>query len=245
MPNNYFQFKEFKVTQQSAAMKVTTEGCLFGAWVADYLSVSKNNRPSPFYCLDIGAGTGLLSLMVAQKNEDVFIDAIELVPETAEEARQNVTESKWSEMIRVSTDDVLKFRHECNKQYDFIFSNPPFFEKDLVSIHQARNIAMHSVALNLEELLNSVNMLLSPFGTCAVLIPAVRAKQFIEMAANVGLFVLYTLTIMQTEKHDAFRVFYILVREATLPQMSEMFIKIENQYSPSFKKLLKDYYLNL
>lgn len=245
MANNYFQFKEFKVTQQSAAMKVTTEGCLFGAWVAAYLKAKENKKPNPINCLDIGTGTGLLSLMVAQKNENVHIDAIEIVPATAAEAQQNVAASKWSGVIAVSTNDILVFRQYCMIKYEFIFSNPPFFENDLVSSNNNRNLAMHSASLNLEELLLTVEKLLAFDGIFALLLPSVRTKQFNEMAAKVGLNLHHQLSVKQSDKHPNFRTISIYGRDKPVPQLAEMEIKIGNQYSQAFVELLKDYYLYL
>src|SRR6187401_331254 len=106
MANSYFQFKQFTIHQDQCAMKVTTDACLFGAWVAEEINNEKliiNN------CLDIGAGTGLLALMVAQKNREIEIEAIEIDKDAAEQAKDNVASSSWKEQINIIQADVKAF----------------------------------------------------------------------------------------------------------------------------------------
>src|SRR5450631_830225 len=123
MPNSYFRFKQFVIQQDRSTMKVCTDSCVLGAWTALQLGQVKT-------ILDIGTGTGLLALMLAQKSEGL-IDAVESDPESAGQARENIGQSSWSDRIRVVEKDARDYLNETH--YDFIITNPPFFESDLRS----------------------------------------------------------------------------------------------------------------
>src|SRR5690349_10557815 len=127
MPNPYFRFKQFTVYHQHNAMKVTTDACLFGAWVAEQMHNEKDKVQS---LLDIGTGTGLLSLMIAQKNE-VNIDAIEIDKASAEEANENIQNAPWKEHITIQHQDILEYHP--GRLYDAIICNPPFYENEWTS----------------------------------------------------------------------------------------------------------------
>ena len=146
MANQYFQFKEFIIQQDACGMKVTTDGCLFGAWAASLIQ-----SINPQQILDIGTGTGLLSLMLAQQTT-ATIDAVEIDEAAAVQANQNVASSKWKKQITIHQTNILNYSK--NIQYDFIVTNPPFFVNDLRSNDAKRNLAMHSSHLSLIELLN-------------------------------------------------------------------------------------------
>ena len=136
MSNSYFNFKQFTVNQDRCAMKVTTDSCLFGTWVAKEMQAATTHNVKTM--LDIGAGSGLLSLMVAQKNA-VLIEAVEIDADAAQQARENVAASPWKDKINVVNRDVLQWKP--SHSYDFIFSNPPFYENDLKSDKKGKNIA--------------------------------------------------------------------------------------------------------
>jgi len=129
-------------------MKVTTDSCLFGAWISKQINSEGliiNN------CLDIGTGTGLLSLMFVQQNENIIIDAIEIDEAAAAQAKQNIDAAQWKERIKIICADIREYKFE--KKYDIIFSNPPFYENELKSTQQEKNIAHHSDELNLKDVL--------------------------------------------------------------------------------------------
>lgn len=240
MANHYFQFKQFTVQQEKAALKVSTDSCLFGAWVAEYV----RSKMYDVRCvLDIGTGTGLLMLMLAQKC-NAAIDGIEIDEPSYQQAKENIEASPWKERLQVFYRDVKQFQFQ--QKYDFIISNPPFYEGDLKSGASNRNVAMHDEGLKLDELLRVVDQNLSDDGSLAVLLPYHRAEQFILSAVKHGLFLTVQLNVKQTVNHSFFRSILLFSRVETNPYLLELSIKDEsNQYTLSFIELLSDYYLYL
>ena len=176
MSNSYFQFKQFIIQQDRSAMKVTTDACLFGAWAAQEVK-SKNEKVKNI--LDIGAGTGLLSLMFAQKNSSAIIDTIEIDNDAYEQAKENVAASPFSDRINIINGDVKTF--SFSKKYDVIISNPPFYENEIKSLNEKKNIAHHHSGLLLEELINIIKLNLAPSGDFYLLLPFKRNKEFKEI----------------------------------------------------------------
>lgn len=238
MPNNFFQFKQFTVQQERAALKVSTDSCLFGAWVSEEVKTKKVKAT-----LDIGSGTGLLMLMLAQK-VDALIDGIEIDAPSYEQAKENLKASVWSERLHLFLGDVKEFSFE--KKYDLIISNPPFYEGDLKSEAANRNMAMHDAGLKLDELLKVVDKNLTDDGWFAVLLPYHRTDKFIAEAIAVNLNLIKRTDVKQTINHSFFRTMLLFVRDKPVPQVNSMSIKDEkNEYTAAFIELLKDYYLYL
>jgi tRNA1Val (adenine37-N6)-methyltransferase len=219
-------------------MKVCTDACLFGAYIAETLqSLPVNN------ILDIGAGTGLLSLMLAQKTTPA-IDSIEIDAAAFAQAKENIAQSVWKEKITIFNKNVLQF--ESGKKYDCIISNPPFFEADLKSDDEKKNFAKHDTSLTLIDLLKIIDNHLTAEGFFALLLPYHRSNYFEEAAAQLNFHLTKKLLIKQTPKHNYFRVILIFCRNKSAAKQSELIIKNENgSYSYEFTKLLKDYYLYL
>lgn len=232
MPNNYFRFKEFTVNQERCAMKVCTDACLFGAWVAE-------NASGVTRVLDIGTGTGLLSLMLAQKSEAV-IDAVEIDEEAYGQATENFAGSPWSDRLQVFHQRIQDYGAG---PYDLIISNPPFYEGDLKSNDDKRNLALHSEALGLEGLLQAVKRLLTDDGKFAVLLPFHRGEYFENLVAKYGFSVEKKVFVQQTPSHPSFRIMYLVSGLTAVPDVLSITIKSNNQYTESFSHLLKDYYL--
>ena len=155
-------------------MKVCTDACLFGAYVADQVKTKAANN-----ILDIGTGTGLLSLMLAQR-VPALIDAVEIDEAAYQQAKENFEQSPWKERLFAFNTDVTKF--ETEKKYDCIISNPPFFENDLKSNDSNKNNAKHDTSLSLDKLLQVVKKLLNDDGIFAVLLPYHRVEYFIATA---------------------------------------------------------------
>lgn len=237
MPNHYFQFKQFTIQQEHCTMKVCTDACLFGALAANAALPSGN-------CLDIGTGTGLLSLMYAQKNDSAIIDAVEIDKAAAQQAKENFEASPWKERLHIFNEDILAFRP--GKKYDLIISNPPFFEGDLRSADENKNKAKHDTSLGLQQLLELIDLHLSKDGQFGVLLPFHRVDYFEKEAAAFNFHLTKKILVKQSPQHDHFRGVLFFSREATEPSSTDITIKEHNgQYSNEFTDLLKDYYLNI
>ena len=230
-------------------MKVCTDACLFGAIAASYFVANTQ----PLHVLDIGTGTGLLSLMFAQKNNEALIDAVEIDEAAAAQANENFTASPWKERLILHHTSIQQFttpnqpiNQSTNQLYDLILSNPPFFEGDLKSPDDSRNTALHSSELSFEELLSSIQKLLKPSGVFGVLLPYHRASYFIELAIAAGFYLSKNISVKQTTKHVFFRSI-LFFSDASAAAVEEVLsIKDEaNNYTAEFVALLKDYYLYL
>lgn len=214
---------------------------MFGAWCADEIQKSKEAIKK---VLDIGCGTGLLSLMITQKN-DIDIDAIEIDKAAAEQAAENIAASEWKENISVINKDVLQWQPII--VYDCIVSNPPFYESELRSDKKGKNIAHHDEGLKLEELFRFVQQSLSQNVKFFLLLPAKRERDVAELMKQAGFHLQQLVVVKQSNNHSPFR----LMLEAGFNPMSniakkEISIKDEeNKYTNDFIGLLKDYYLYL
>lgn len=238
MSNTFFKFKQFTIHQDKCAMKVCTDSCLFGAIISNKNEGFKN-------ALDIGTGTGLLSLMFAQKQLNCKIDAIEIDEEAFKQAKENVEGSVFNSHINLYLADIVAYSNTSISMYDVIISNPPFYTNDLKSNNEQRNLAMHNSALSYEDLLNSVNKLLDKNGTFYILIPFSIEDKLLHLAKNVNLFPSEIIRFKQTTSHNYFRSVICLNKIKKECKSSELSIKEDSDiYTLEFKNLLKDYYLN-
>jgi len=239
MPNDFFQFKQFRVEQDQCAMKVCTDSCIFGAWAAAVADIQTKR------ILDIGTGTGLLSLMLAQYLPS-SIDAVELDESAAEQAKSNFKNSPWKERLQVHPVSIQEF--VSNESYDLIISNPPFFENDLHSDDERVNQARHEGTLDLSSLLVAVQKHLTPrTGTAFILYPYQRASQLIDEAEKHGLYPSFLMAIKHQPEKEHFRMICQFKTEKTANvQVASLSIRDEKDYySDAFYTLLSPYYLNL
>ena len=229
-------------------MKVTTDGCLYGAWVAERVS---SREPGVGNILDIGTGTGLLSLMLAQKI-NASIDAIEIDKDAFEQATENLAASPWKERIHIFHTDAKKFSGK--HPYDLIISNPPFYENELKSGNNQKNIAHHSKQLELKDLLIIIKRNLHPDGIFCLLLAFKRNAEIKNILAEHNLSITQITFVRQSVNHDYFRIMLmgkIKMDEITEIMLDEISIKDNSstasgeQYTPAFIALLKDYYLHL
>lgn len=240
MPNTYFQFKQFTVHHDRCAMKVTTDSCVFGAWCAQQI---KNGTTGNKTLLDIGTGTSLLSLMIAQKN-DLLIDAVEIDTDAAAQAKENITSSPWKNNITVFHNDILSF--QPNKKYDFIISNPPFYENELASGKHKKDLAHHSYGLSLAQLLYFIKNHLAADGQFFLLLPYKRMKETEDLILKHELFIHTKLIVQQSVTHSPFRIVIKASRKNIPSNEVHLSITDENRhYTQDFIALLKDYYLHL
>ncbi len=234
--NNYFQFKQFRIDQDNCAMKVSTDACLFGAWVpvAKYVKT----------VLDIGGGTGLLSLMLAQKNKDIYIDAIELNLNASQQANTNFTASPWSNRLRVIHADIKEFVEE--HKYDMIICNPPFFQNSLLGSDNDRNIARHTRELEYSDIIKAMEMYLTENGYATILLPAAEHKVWQELLKRFGWYVNTELRVRPLPHKPINRIMSICSRQNESNDIHEICIyKEQGKYSDEFIALLKPFYLQL
>jgi tRNA1Val (adenine37-N6)-methyltransferase len=222
---------------------VTTDACLFGS-----LSPARSKEGGDMNVLDIGTGTGLLALMYAQKNPEAIIDAIEIDKDAAEQSKENVERSPWSKRINIIHSDARKF--SFTKKYDLIISNPPFYENELKSNDNRKNIAFHSEELSLQELLKIVKTNLDPHGQFYLLLPNKRVNELAFLFGKNILEITLLTMVRQSVNHDIYRIF---IKGKHPGNSYEDYKKNEiiiwdgsgQQYTPVFIELLKDFYLNL
>jgi tRNA1Val (adenine37-N6)-methyltransferase len=235
--NTHFQFKHFRVEQDRCAMKVCTDACVLGAWT-DATGAGR--------LLDIGAGTGLLSLMVAQRFPSLRIDALELDFEAADQARENVANSPFAGRIRVIQGDIRSYADE--EKYEAIVTNPPFFQADLRSPDGGVNRAHHAQEMTFGDLLAAVHRLLSEDGRWYVLLPVAESITLQKQAQAARWWPRRQLWLTHQPERQPFRILTAYERETgqTVTNPPEELFIYESDgktYSSAFGSLLKDFYL--
>lgn len=220
-------------------MKVCTDACIFGAWIAKYVQESSKI----FNLLDIGTGTGILSLMVAQKST-ALIHALDIEEDASRQAGENFAASPWAGKLQVINTNAIAYQPGI--KFDCIIANPPFFEDDLRSGDSRKNAAMHDTELRFDQLLEIANRLVAASGIFAVLLPYHRMDYFIEAALGLHLYVKQKVLIQHTKSHPYFRSIVLFSRQNS-PAISQNLAIKDNagEYTSAFASLLKDYYLYL
>lgn len=237
MGNSYFQFKAFRIEQGQTAMKVCTDSCAMGA----YIQPEQAQR-----ILDIGTGTGLLALMLAQRTPDTtHIDALEIDTQAAAQATQNIEASAWAARMQVLECALQNFAPP--HRYDLIVCNPPFYENHLKRGTHAQNLAMHSEQLSNTELAFHCQRLLADDGRAVILLPPYQAQiQAQQMQAH-GLFLEENCLLFDKEDGKIIRhISTYSHKQNTDFQTNTLTIRnSNNQYTPEFVALLQPYYLHL
>lgn len=236
MPNSYFQFKHFIIHQDKCSMKVTTDSCLFGAWVAADLQNTLFNN-----ALDIGSGTGLLSFILAQETR-AMIDGIELQKADFEQSVENLNLSKYKDRISFFNEDASIFSY--TKRYDVIISNPPFYECDLKSDSDEKNKAHHDKGIRLQQLIELISGLLQPLGCFYILLPYKRKSYLQKLLHQYNFYINSTVHVRQTDHHTSFRIMVKASKIKLIEIKDEIVIKQFGNYTERFTNLLKPYYLN-
>jgi tRNA1Val (adenine37-N6)-methyltransferase len=234
MSNSYFKFKQFTVRQDKTAMKVGIDSVLLGSWVA--ASGSEKN------VLDVGTGTGLLALMMAQKISGATIVACEIDEYACEQACENISSSAWNDRITVVNTDIRTYT--CtDEKFDLIICNPPYFEKSLKSKNSERNLARHNDCLPFPDLMDCVHRLLRDTGRFALIVPEEKAGQITELAAGKKLFPVRRLNVKPKETKPVNRV---ILEFSYTPQPTEehtLTVRTEDGYSADYKLITGDFYL--
>lgn len=236
-----FQFKQFSITQERAAMKVGTDGVLLGAWVPLI--------NGPYNILDIGAGTGVISLMLAQRSAADQIDAIEIDQDAYEECVENFENSPWSDRVycyHAGLDEYTDELFEEGDDYDIIVSNPPFYSENYSSGDPQRDQARFQDALPFDELVESAQALLSDNGIFAVIIPFKEEENFVALCQSVGLHPLKITRVKGTPTAEVKRSLLAFTRIEQQPLVDELTIELERHvYTPEYIVLTKDFYLKM
>ena len=232
--NNWFEFKQFRIEQHKAAMKVGTDGVLLGAWTP----VEETRR-----ILDVGTGTGLIALMLAQRS-DVIIDAVEIDESACEEAKYNFEESAWSNRLHVYHSDFHLFADLSHEPYDLIVSNPPFFINSLKTKNEALSIARHNDMLSFNQLVSGARKHLSSSGRLCVIIPFSSHIEFRECARLTGFYLRNQTNVIPKLGKAPKRVLLEFTLQQGFPVNNELTILDENGlYTDYYKTLTSPFYL--
>lgn len=231
MPKPSFRFKQFTIQQDRCALKVGTDGVLFGAWV---------NYEGAKHILDIGTGTGLLALIAAQRNTTATIDAVEIDDASAAQAAENAAASPWCDRVRVHRMDVR--RMNAGEPFDLILCNPPYYAGYSTAADERVGVAKHSEELLFPELIVAVARLLSGRGRSAVIIPLNREGELLALAGLVGLKPIRRCVVKYVSHRPAKRVLLELNRVGGATLEEEL--TIENtgpfDYTPEYRALIGD-----
>ncbi len=234
-----FQFKQFSVQQDQCAMKVGTDGVLLGAWTP-----IENNPKS---ILDIGTGTGIIALMLAQRCLAEQIDALEIEEKAYEQATDNFENSPWSDRLFCFHAGLDEFIEEPEQEYDLIVCNPPFYSEDYKTNDQNRNLARFQDAMPFEELIEAAELLLSENGIFAVIIPFKEEQNFIELCAHMELFPIKITRVKGSPASPIVRSLLAFKRfEMSVLTFDELVIEINrHEYTNEYIELTKDFYLKM
>lgn len=233
-----FQFKQFSIEQHGCGMPVSTDGVLLGAWAKVHGRI-----------LDIGTGTGLLSLMCAQRHPNSQITAIELDEGAYQAALKNVAASAWQQQIQVIHADILS--HPFQSAFDSIICNPPYFNAGESSKVQARATARHTNTLSHSDLLKACAKLLTSDGDANFILPKVEGENFIEIATQLGFYVRQRCEIHSTEQKPCQRLLICLnkvksaQKEAQATETTKLIIQENQKYTADFVQLTRDFYLKM
>ncbi len=234
-----FNFKQFTVQQDRCAMKIGTDAVLLGAWCP-----IENN---PFSILDIGAGTGILSLMLAQRSNAKQIDALEIDEDAYEQCVENFEKSPWSDRLFCFHAGLDEFIAEPEDEYDIIISNPPFYSENYKTADSHRDLARFQDALPFENLVEAVDLLLSEKGIFAVIIPYKEEDQFIDLCAEVELYPVKVTRVKGSDTTPIVRSLLAFKRyELSVLTADELVIEINrHEYTDDYIQLTKEFYLKM
>jgi tRNA1Val (adenine37-N6)-methyltransferase len=233
-----FQFKQFSVSQDKCAMKIGTDGVLLGAWTP--------LENTPYSIMDIGAGTGIIALMLAQRSTAEQIDAMEIDDDAYEQAVDNFENSPWGERLFCYHAGLDEFMEEPEDEYDLIVSNPPFYTEDYTSGDEQRDKARFTASLPFEDLVEAAALLLSDNGIFSVIIPFKEEENFIALAKEFDLFPFKITRVKGTPTTDIKRSLLAFSRDEREIATDELIIETaRHEYTPEYIALTKDFYLKM
>ena len=234
-----FSFKQFSVEQDRCAMKVGTDGVLLGAWCPI------DNNPSSI--LDIGTGTGVIALMLAQRSQANQIDALEIDEDAYEQAVENFENSPWSDRLFCFHAGLDEFVDEPEDEYDLIISNPPFYSENYKTENSQRDLARFQNAMPFEDLIEAADLLLSENGIFAVIIPFKEEERFIDLCAKVELYPVKITRVKGTHSTPIVRSLLAFKRyELAVLTADELVIETSRHvYTDEYINLTKEFYLKM
>ena len=234
-----FQFKQFSLEQDQCAMKIGTDGVLLGAWTP-----IENN---PYSVLDIGTGTGIIALMLAQRSSANQIDALEIDEKAYEQATDNFENSPWNDRLFCFHAGLDEFIEEPEDEYDLIVSNPPFYTEDYKSENEQRDLARFTDAMPFEDLIEAAALLLSENGIFSVILPFKEEENFLVLAKEYELFPIKITRVKGTPNSEIKRSLLAFSRY-NVPSfpLDELIIETARHiYTPEYIELTKGFYLKM
>ncbi len=236
--SSIFKFKQFEIDQDGCMMKVGTDGVLLGAWadVEDAKDI-----------LDIGAGTGVIAIMLAQRKSDAMVDAVEIDASACRTAELNMKNSPFSNRLNSFQEPIQDYAKTTRKEYDLIVCNPPFFTGGTLSALTSRNEVRHTIKLPNGELLSSVRRLLKKDGKFCVILPFIEGLRFKELARNYN-FHCSKVTQVKSKKEKPVERLLLQFEKNNHPEITdELIIQFEkrNDFTPDYIDLTKEFYLKM
>lgn len=236
--NKPFKFKQFTVKQDRCAMKIGTDGVLLGAWT----SVKRN----PFSVLDIGSGTGILSLMIAQRSFAEQIEAIEIDDNAYEQCSENFENSPWNDRLFCYHASLLEFVEEVEDAFDLIICNPPFYSEDYKTENKSRDLARFNDAMPFKHIIYAVAHLLAEDGLFSIVIPKKEEDDFVALANTIGLFPQRILHVRGNPDAEVKRSLIEFSYTEKEVEISELIIETNrHNYTEDYINLTKDFYLKM
>lgn len=250
MSNPYFRFKQFTVYHDRCAMKVGTDGCLLGAWTP-----LPSPTTSPIRVLDVGTGSGLIALMLAQRLPDAIIDAIDIDPGAIEQATYNFSLSPWANRLHAHLCPLQEWQSSLtptsqrNGLYDLIVSNPPYFANSLPNPDLQRNTARHTDTLSYNELFFCCAKLLTPTGIFSTILPSSAESEILSIlpstlsTLNSNLSPILITRVHSKPNTPPLRTLMAFSPTSTSTSTSSLTLMLSNSRSPEYTALMQDFYL--
>ena len=235
MPKPYFTFKQFTIYHDRCAMKVGTDGVLLGAWT----NLENANR-----ILDVGTGTGLIALMLAQRTKDATITAIDIDADAVSQAQENVLASPWKDRVEVALQDICTYAPDS--LFDSIVSNPPYFVNSLKCPDGQRTKARHTDSLDANRLIGKVTELLAPEGRFSLILPADQTDELLRIAEEKGLYPSRITRVITRPGLPPKRVLVEFRKTTQICEETELVVELDRHvYSKDYIALTKNFYLKM
>jgi tRNA1Val (adenine37-N6)-methyltransferase len=230
---NIFRFKQFEIDQTGCAMRINTDGVLLGA-----IAEGKNAAR----ILDVGAGTGVIALMLAQRFPKAWVEAVEIDQSAAETAARNFRNAKFASRLLINNLAIEQYNND--EKFDLIISNPPFFVNDLKNIEEKKGLARHTDEVFFREFAAKANELLSTSGYFWFILPVKQSILLTELAEPYGLFIHRIVHLHSDSSKQEFRRIVALGRDKIKPVVTNFYIyETQKVYTKAYKELLKDFFL--